>query len=120
MRRVTLALIGFATLITFPESVEAQKKCPPRWHWNGSVCAPYASPPVAKPSARVPKYYEDQEPRPRYRGRYYGGAYRWQQCPRGMVPTGYGDCRRWHPTRGSECPPGKTLQGGRCKPYRGR
>lgn len=65
-------------------------------------------------------YY--QQPPPYYQERYRP---RYQiQCPQGLVPDNTPDgrqfCRRWYPTRGSECPPGYTLQGGQCRPYTGR
>jgi hypothetical protein len=62
---------------------------------------------------------------PPYHGDPYERRYRQRaiQCPQGLVPVPdrYGRmvCAPWRPTRGSECPPGYTLQGGQCKPYRG-
>jgi hypothetical protein len=106
MRFGAFTLIGLAALIAAPDLASARNGCGRGWYWNGRVCAPYA------PYSGYGRY-EYRTPR------HPGGAYTWQQCGRGMVPTGRGDCRPWYPTRGSECPPGLTLQGGRCKPYRG-
>lgn len=62
----------------------------------------------------APRYYDDDDELPIIRG-----PRTWQECPQGMVPSSRGDCQPWRPSRGSECPPGMTLQSGRCQPYRG-
>ena len=72
-------------------------------------------------------YYErgHRPPPPRY-GDPYRRSYGRPaiQCPHPLVPdtdrySGRQYCREWVPQRGSECPPGLTLQSGFCKPYRG-
>lgn len=102
MRWIVAALLAAAALAAFPGTSEARDGCGRGWYFDGVAC---------RPQSAAPRYYGGY--------RYYGGARTWQDCPPGMVPTGRGDCRPWHPTRGSECPPGYTLQSGRCKPYRG-
>lgn len=70
------------------------------------------------------QYYQDgYGPRYREAPQYYDGGqryYRQRACPGNLVPDGRGGCRPWRPMRGSECPPGYTVQDGRCKPYTGR
>lgn len=66
------------------------------------------------------QYYYDRGYYPRHHRRH---VERPVHCGPGLVGAhdNYGRpyCRRWYPTRGSECPPGYTLQSGHCKPYRG-
>jgi hypothetical protein len=71
-------------------------------------------------SAAAQYYYP---PPPGYPGGYRRYGPPTIQCPPPLVPDtdryGRQYCREWYPARGSECPPGYTVQSGRCKPYRG-
>jgi hypothetical protein len=118
MQRFVAALI-FCSLISFAGPADAQTCI--RDQYGRVVCGERLSPYTAPQyDDDAPRYYDP----PRHYGSpgYYGGDFvtRWQDCPApGMVPTGRGGCRPWRPAPGSECPPGMTLQGGRCQAYRG-
>lgn len=109
MRWIVAALLAAAAFAVFPATSEARDGCGRGWYFDGVACRPQAGGPGYGPGYGGPRL--NAAPRVHV------------ECPPGTVMDrdrwNRPYCKPWRPMRGSECPPGYTLQSGRCKPYRG-